>query len=331
MEIRVTAEVDALVTKLVEGRTRRKKIDEKKKVLRVNLETAAEAILKNYQESINRLLQGFGANFSITNARPSFAGGKASSTYQIELNNTEIDIGDARTPRGRPCFRTALSTGDKSTLAFAFFLARIEQEDISATCVVIDDPLSSFDSFRIAQSQQEVAAVSRRAAQTVILSHDDSFLEGVWQNSDRATTACLQVIRDGETHVLRPWDVVQYFLDAAHQEYFLMKSYLRDGPPANGDLTSIARAIRPYLEWHLRQRFPDQFGSTEWLWDFVKKVESAQQGSPLAGLAGRLKELRALNDYSKGFHHGATQPSPRPTDSELKLWVQRTITFVQSG
>lgn len=212
MEIRGTAEVSALVEKLLVGRKRRKEIDEKKKEVKANLETTAESILRKYQESINRLLEGFGANFAVTNARPSFAGGKASSTYQIELNDTPVDIGDSRTPRGKPCFRTALSTGDKSTLAFAFFLARLEQEDISGRCIVIDDPLSSFDSFRTAHTQQEVAAVARRSAQAVVLSHDASFLKGVWESSEKAATACLQAIRESDTHTLRPWNLKDYFL-----------------------------------------------------------------------------------------------------------------------
>lgn len=332
MEIRTTAEVDGLVVKLVSGRTRRKAIDEEKKELKAKLETTAAGILATYQDAINRLLRGFGANFTVTNARPSFAGGKASSTYQIALNDVEIDIGDAHTPRGTPCFRTALSTGDKSTLALAFFLARLEQDqDIASKCVIIDDPLSSFDSFRATYTQHEVAALARRSAQAVVLSHDERFLDGVLKNSEKATTTTLQIVRDGGTHVLRAWDMAKYFLDVAHQEYFLMKSYLEDGPPDNGDLSSIARAIRVYLEWHLRQRFPDQFPPGTWLADFIDKIEAAPAGAGLASLAGRLGDLRAINNYSKVFHHGSTSPMPRPTDAELRPWVTKVIAFVQSA
>lgn len=332
MEIRTTLEVDGLVAKLISGRARRQAIDEGKKELKAKLETTAAGILASYQAAINRLLQGFGANFSVTNARPSFAGGKASSTYQIELNDVEIDIGDARTPRGTPCFRTALSTGDKSTLALAFFLARLEQEpDIAKKCVIIDDPLSSFDSFRATYTQHEVAVLARRAAQAVVLSHDERFLDGVMKNSEKTTTTTLQIVRDGETHVLRPWDVAKYFLEAAHQEYFLMKSFLEDGPPKNGDLTSVARAIRPYLEWHLRQRYPDEFPAGTWLADFIDKIEAAPARTGLAGIGGRLADLKAINSYSKVFHHGSTSPAPRPTDAELRPWVAKAIAFVQSA
>jgi hypothetical protein len=231
MDIRQTPEADALVTKLRNAKQAKKKLDETKRAKKYELEAMAAKVLETYQASINRLLQAFGANFAIVNARPSFPGGKASSMYQLELNNTTLDIGDSRTPRGKPCFRTALSTGDKSTLALAFFLARLEQHDLSGWCVIIDDPLSSFDSFRIACTQQEIASIATRAAQTVVLSHDPFFLKGILESADRTTTACLQVVRDAASYVLRPWDVADYFLREGHQEYFLLRSYLADGPP----------------------------------------------------------------------------------------------------
>jgi wobble nucleotide-excising tRNase len=331
MEIRSTTDVSTLVTTLWNARARKKKMEETKRAKRTELEATAANVLETYQSEINRLLEAFGANFSIVNARPSFAGGKASSTYQLELNKTKLDIGDAGTPRGKPCFRTALSTGDKSTLALAFFLARLEQEDLSGRCVVIDDPLSSFDSFRISCTQQEIVRLSGRASQIVVLSHDAFFLKGVLDEADKKTTASLQVIREGRTHVLRPWDVADYFLREAHHEYFLLRQYYTDGPPDSGDLTSVARAIRPYLEGHLRHRYPDEFEATEWLGDFIAKVRGATTPSPLVRLHPRLVELEALNDYSKKFHHTSTPPAARPSDSELRPWVNRAITFVQSG
>lgn len=331
MEIRSTAEVSTLVTTLRDARAAKKKLEETKRAKRTALETTAAKVLETYQSEINRLLEAFGANFSIINARPSFAGGKASSTYQLELNKTKLDTGDAGTPRGKPCFRTALSTGDKSTLALAFFLARLEQEDLSGRCVVIDDPLSSFDSFRIACTQQEIVRPSGRAAQLVVLSHDAFFLKSVLDEADKKTAASLQVVREGKTHVLRPWDVADYFLREAHHEYFLLRQYYADGPPDSGDLTSIARAIRPYLEGHLRHRYPDEFKATEWLGDFIAKVRAATSPSPLARLLSRLTELEALNDYSKKFHHTSSPPASRPNDSELRPWVNRAITFVQAG
>lgn len=330
MEIRQTADVEALITKLQRARQRRKELADKKEAKKDDLKTSAAEVLAKYQESINRLLQAFGANFTIVNARPVFPGGKASSSYQLELNSTALDIGDPNTPRGKPCFRTALSTGDKSTLALAFFLARLEQEAQTDRCIVIDDPLSSFDAFRGACTQQQVGSIAARAGQTIVMSHDAFFLKGVLNSVDKASTACLQVVRDGDTHVLRPWDVDTYFLHEAHQEYFLMRSYLSDGPPTHGDLTSIARAIRPYLEGHLRSRFPDAFAPTEWLGDMIGKIRAAAIGSELARMTPKLDELSAINEYSKPYHHSSIPAPQRPSDTELQAWVRRALAWVQA-
>lgn len=330
MEIRQTEEVESLIAKLQEARQRRTELGITKEEKKEELKAAAAQVLVKYQASINRLLQAFGANFTIVNTRPVFPGGKASSSYQLELNNTTLDIGDPNTPRGKPCFRTALSTGDKSTLALAFFLARLEQENLADRCLVIDDPLSSFDAFRSACTQQQVASLASRAAQTIVMSHDAFFLKGVLGSSDRATSTCLQVLREGETHVLRPWDVDNYFLREAHQEYFLMRSYLADGPMAHSDLTSIARAIRPYLEGHLRNRVPDAFSPSEWLGDMIAKIRSASTGTDLARMLPKLDELEKINGYSKPFHHASIPAPPRPSDAELQPWVRRTLEWVQA-
>ena len=78
-----------------------------------------------YQWAINRYLNDFGAGFQIVKVSRSFAGGRQpSATYAVELRGFEVPLGDAGTPVGTPSFRTVLSSGDKSTLALAFFLAR---------------------------------------------------------------------------------------------------------------------------------------------------------------------------------------------------------------
>ena len=330
IEIRYAPETIVLVEKLGDARVKKKQLDEAKTKKKQNLSTVSESVLEKYQASINKLLSNFGANFSIINARPVFPGGKASSTYQLQLNGTALDIGDANTPRGKPCFRTALSTGDKSTLALAFFLARLEHDDISTKCVIIDDPLSSFDSFRTACTQHQIAAIAQKARQTVVLSHDAFFLKGVLDASQQVEAKCLQVIRAGGTHLLREWSPSEYFLKQKHSEYFLLRSFLANGPPENGDLTSIARAMRPYIEGHLRHCFPDAFGDGEWLGDFIAKVRDAKPASPLAAFAGRLLELEQINDYCKGFHHAGLLLVAPPTDTELRAWVERALGFAQT-
>ena len=49
----------------------------------------------------------------------------------------------------RPSFSNTLSSGDKITLALAFFLAQLEHlPDESSQVVIFDDPFNSQDNFR---------------------------------------------------------------------------------------------------------------------------------------------------------------------------------------
>jgi len=328
MEIRQKPEVAQLVERLAGSRAAKKDVEKQKATKREALTAAATKILAKYEIFINRLLKAFGANFSIVNAKPNYAGGKASSTYQLELNRTQLDIGDARTPRGTPCFRTALSTGDKSTLALAFFLARLEQDDLADKCVVIDDPMSSFDSFRTACTKDEIIKIVERARQTVVLSHDATFLKCIYDAADRKNLSAFHIARSGGAYVLDEWKLADYFLRQSHHDYFLLREYY-DAGPKDGDLTSIARAIRPYLEGHLRHTFPTEFAANEWLGDFIDKIRTAPAGSVLATLMPKLSELEALNEYSKGVHHAGQAASAPPDDTELRTFVERALAFVQ--
>lgn len=327
-QLRQAPEVQALCSSLQTARSAKKTLEEDKKKKRTDLENLAEGVLTAYETAINALLKKFGANFTITGTKPSFQGGKASSTYQISINSIPLDLGDSDTPRGKPCFRTALSSGDKSTLALAFFLASLQRDpDVSKKVVVLDDPLSSLDVFRTACTQHEVEALAARAAQVIVLSHDPFFLKKIFDGQKAGTTAALHITRAGQQHAVEEWDVGKYCSASSHQDYFVLRSFLDQGAH---DLRAVARAIRPYLEGDLRNAFPAEFPAGEWLGDFTRKLSEATSG-PLMTMKPKLQELSDLKDYSSPFHHtDDSQPAPMPNEDELRAFVTRAIAFVQS-
>jgi wobble nucleotide-excising tRNase len=329
MQIRQKPEVVALCEGLLAARQKKKDLEEGKKAKREELERLAVGVLLQYEEAINALLTKFGANFTITGTKPSFQGGKASSTYQIAINNEKVDLGDSST-RGIPCFRTALSAGDKSTLALAFFLATLHRDpDLGTKTIVFDDPLSSLDVFRTAQTQQEISRLVDKAEQVVVLSHDHLFVKRLFDQCDPATTLVAQLARSGAGLEVREFDVQQHCLGGAHQDYFVLRAFLENGSSTPSELRSVCRSIRPYLEGQLRFQFPEQFKAGKWLGDFIGMIRNATT-LPLAALKPRLDELEAINDYSKGLHH-AGDPSldPVPDPTELAAFVTRTIAFGQ--
>jgi wobble nucleotide-excising tRNase len=124
-------------------------IDKQKEKARKALDDHTESVVKPYEGRINDFLDAFNAGFSITETKHGYPGGVASSSYQLLINNTPVEIGDGKTPIDQPSFKNTLSSGDRTTLALAFFLAHLERDPAASdTLVVFDDPFNSQDSFR---------------------------------------------------------------------------------------------------------------------------------------------------------------------------------------
>ncbi len=329
IQIRQDAAVAGHCDALTKKREEKKRLEKEKKESKKNLEEIAELVLAKYEKSINRYLADFGANFTIVGTRANFAGGKASSTYQISINNVPIELGDSRTPRGTPCFRTALSAGDKSTLALAFFLARLEHDPgLADKIVVFDDPLSSLDCFRTSCTQQEIRTIASRAAQVFVLSHEPMFLQSVFDSAERGSVKTVHIVREAGEYNLREWDVAKYCGQASQKDYFLLRSYLDDGSPDDGDRRAVARAIWPYLEGQLRNRYPGEFPDGTWLGDFIKRIRESAGGVPFAGIFMKVADLEAVNNYSAPFHHSGNA-APTVHDAELRTFVERTLRLIQ--
>ncbi len=102
--------------------------------------------------------------------------------YRIVLNSDVLENSKAE---------MILSDGEKTTLAFAYFLARLKlfykKEDLKDLVVVIDDPISSLDEQRIYNTSDIVAKINQELAgealkdeedkaQVFVLTHNHTFM-----------------------------------------------------------------------------------------------------------------------------------------------------------
>lgn len=305
-------------------------LEKQKEQVRQQLDQYCEDIIRTYEQSINEYLDHFNTGFRITNTRHLYRGGTPSSHYQIEINKKPLDLGDPRTPAGTPCFKTALSSGDRSALALAFFLAVLRQDsDIGQKIVVFDDPFSSLDRFRRTSTQQNILRLLNSAQQVIVLSHDAHFLKLLYDECPSATTdtKTLRMSKAGNATVIGEWDIEAEVLSSYEKDYrTLHRFYLERA----GDPRAVARAIRPFLECLLRIRFPGHFQQKEWLGDFLAKIRAADDTSGLQLAKADLPEMEAINDYSKKYHH---QQNPHAdtepiSEDELYGYVKRTLKLV---
>ena len=329
IEIRHDPKVQGLCDELVALRAKKVRLAADKDEAKNELEAQSGSVLQQYEATINGFLERFGASFRMTGTKPSFPGGKASSTYQIAIRDVAVDLGDSRTKQGT-CFRTALSSGDRSTLALAFFLARLDRDtDLDKKLVVFDDPLSSLDCFRSSCTQQEIRRTASKAAQVIVLSHDAFFLKSMYDDERGAKT--LHIVGRADSHHMKAWDIEEHCASQAYRDYFLLKSFLAEGVPTKSDLTGVASRVSPYVEDYVRHKYPGDFQGLMTLGDCIRKIKDAPGSDGPGAFKSRVQDLEDINEFGRRFMHGGGSVPAPPSESELTTYVKRAIDLVQGA
>ena len=307
----------------------KKELEKQKKKMKRDLKQLTDDLIAEYQTNINKyLVEKFGADFRIANQQTGYPGGRPSVDYDIELNAQCIPLGDSKTPEDQPSFRNTLSEGDKSTLAFAFFLARLDQDkSIAEKIIVFDDPINSLDIHRRNSTIQSIFHVAQKAKQVIVQTHDPIFARYLWREIDKSSIKCLCVKRQGKSNVIKEWDIEKETAGEYFQNYFGLEKFLEDG---RGDLRAVARCIRPLLEGNLRLRFPGSFKENDWLGNFISNIKNADNNDSLYLIKVHSDELEEINRYSKQYHHSTNLNADNMpiNETELRSYVKRTLKFI---
>ena len=315
-------------TALTNEQNRKQQLENQKTAARTQLDQHCLAVLQAHQDEINRYLTRFNTSFRISNTRHHYVGGTPSSQFQIEINNESVDLGDDRTPETTPCFKTALSAGDRSALALAFFFATLRQDpNLGNRVVILDDPFSSQDRFRRAATQYLIARLAAECNQVIVLSHDPHFLNAVEQGTHAAGIARLQTSAAGDAVEISPCELAAIIGCPLAAERARLTAYVSDG---HGTPSDVARAIRPVLEGHLRQAVPGAFNGMNMLGDMIAAIRGAAPGDAEHRFAAHADELEEINIYARAFHHppGNNVPLPQIDGEELRGYASRTLHFV---
>ncbi|MBM4440854.1 MAG: AAA family ATPase [Candidatus Rokubacteria bacterium] len=291
-------------------------LDHEKDGLKKKLDNYAKDVMAQYEKTINRLLGEFQAGFRITGTSQSYAGGPVSSTYKLVINDTPIDLGNAATSLETPSFRNTLSSGDKSTLALAFFLAKLEHDaEKAAQIVVFDDPFNSQDGFRKDCTIQKIKRCGTACAQVIVLSHDPDFIKRIWDRLEPAERKCLKLARVG----MRDTNIIELDIEEATQAAYksqrkVLLDYYHD---SKGEMRDVVQKIRPVLESCCKILGPGLLADNDTLGVIVGKIRAA---GPVHQLFPLADDIEDLNEYTKRYHHGdnpnaATEPI---SDSELQ-------------
>lgn len=328
---RFLPEVNKLCEEFKTLKTDKSNLEAEKTSKKDELDKYSKNIFQKYETSINQYLQKFGAEFKIVEAEHCYPSGLPSSKYLISINNQSIDLGNSNTPLDVPSFKNTLSDGDKSTLAFAFFLSKLEHDSkIAQKIIVFDDPISSLDKHRKFCTQQQIVNWASRARQVIVMSHEPGFLYEIWKKCEQENipTNALVIQRvNSKDSSITSWNIEKENLEEYIKLYYEMDCYLEKGATSDSECRLIADHIRILLEHHLKYKFPKEFMECKMLGVILHKVQLSTSVDVISALKPYQKELSEINDYALRYHH-PTDSSEPINDGELKTWVTRAMNII---
>lgn len=225
-----------------------------------------------------------------------------------------------------------LSEGDKSSFAFAFFLAKLELQDLSEKIVIFDDPISSFDHARRNATINQLMQIGQKCKQLFVFTHDINFAKTIFQRCNSRIANSLQILKKNNRSSICFHDIENETLTGVFKDIQVLNNYLVQGASNELEKREVVRCIRPIIEGIIRIKFFTEIIRTDWLGDIIVKVRESDKSKKIFRLKPYLDEICEINDYSKYFHHSdPTNPwGDIINDEELRLYVSRTIALIDS-
>lgn len=272
-----------------------------RKVTQKRLKDANEAAADHYHLRVNHYLERFGVSARITRPKNSMAGNAGASDYSLIIRGESVPRGRGPGDAPIPNFRNTLSTGDKTTLALAFFLAKLENDGaLNQKVVVFDDPLASHDSHRRGKTVEAIKELCGRCLQLIILSHDEYFLRDVEKLCASAIKASYQLeYSDGDE-----WSAAKHvhLTDLCRSDHAKRLDKLAAyADHRSGDPDDIVLHVRQVIETHFRRSYTAYFPHNRNLGQMVRDIDNYVGTHPCAAMRDRMD---ALNSATCDNHHG---------------------------
>lgn len=299
----------------------------------------ATALFSSYKERINYYLGTvFRTPFRIENVVNISPQGRATQSkigYKLTINGYDIAFDTSQPYSTKDC----LSEGDKSTIALAFFLAKIDLDTNKANKILfIDDPLSSFDTNRRLYTVQIIQELLPHVKQIVVLSHNEYFLYELSKSIARGEKKTLRICEDftcnaSKIELLDLDELVEidYFKHIKELEGFLI----------NPDISKKDRVLgimRNVLEAHIQFKFYRQTrATTDSSRTFGKLIDELEQHRVVfrndTTPPSIISKLRTINAISCKPHHGEPIPHYVPSTigvTELANFVRDTLDLIDN-
>jgi wobble nucleotide-excising tRNase len=299
-----------------------------RKITQKKLKDVNNAAADHYHLRVNHYLQRFGVSARITRPTNSMAGNAGSSDYSLVIRGESVPRGRGPGAAPIPNFRNTLSTGDKTTLALAFFLAKLDHDGaLNQKVVVFDDPLASHDSHRRGKTVEAIKELCGRCLQLIVLSHDEYFLRDVEKLCASITKASYQMeYSDGDE-----WSAAKHvrFTDLCRSDHTKRLDKLAAyADHRQGDPDDIVLHVRQVIETHFRRSYTAYFPHNRNLGQMVWDIDHHAGAHPCDGVRDRMD---ALNSATCDNHHGddaGVMPRKGVDPDALKVIVSDALELI---
>jgi wobble nucleotide-excising tRNase len=306
-------------------------------------QTSATAFFNNYQTQINHYLGNvFRTHFRIDNVVHVAPRGRATQSqigYKLTIDGKDISFAPNQPFNAKEC----LSEGDKSTIALAFFLSKLDLDTNKQNKILVfDDPLSSLDTNRRTYTIGIIKSLFQQLKQVIVLSHNEFFLHEVGKDIAIAQKCTLRITEDflAKASKIEVCDLdelvkIDYFKHIERLESF------RSNPDINLR-DSVLGWLRNVLEAHLRFKFYKEIRSLSGQPTFGRLI-SFLNTFPVTfrdntNRADIISKLHLINGVSWKSHHGDPNPdyttlgmNPNTiTVTELDNLIQDTLTLIET-
>ena len=292
------------------------------------LRDTSNTLFKQYGEKINYYLEHvFNTPFKIDSIwSGSYRGNQKEPKleYVLKFNGAEIDLAG----ESNASFKNVLSEGDKNTIAFSFFLAKlINDPGYTNKIVVFDDPLTSLDQNRRLATIDQLVKLYNECKQVIVLSHNLHFLIDLDGRNDmrRADKKVVMIVKGVNNAKIERWELKREWIDKYKQSILKMEDFVKNPHPDNQE--GAVNSIRLTLELMLKLKFckylNDQNGT---LGNLITDLEGSTCTFVNSNKSEVIEKLRSLCEASWRTHHASVEE--REVYHEVTLTMAEAVGYV---
>ena len=248
--------------------------------------------------------------------------------------NIVIKYSTSETDKNR--LRNCLSDGEKTALAFAYFLSKFEnerdtEEKRKESVVVIDDLVSSLDENRLYSTAHLIRDNFKTARQLIVLSHNFLFLK-FFNSSYGGKTNCLLINGDKLTEL--PEELKNF----ESPYFYMLKSVMEFAEEINTDSYQnakkylpnyIRRVLETFLSFKFAKIFNKSVGRSPGLNDFKENIDGLDmEDSTKQDLKLKIKNITKIADQHSHGNAQLTEENIYLTKDELKTLAQDAVAVI---